>query len=164
MQPIQLTPIASTFLIIGYIVFSLLTFGVLAALAWGVFRLNTELEKLNAKADPLLGKTDEILGLVSEKVTTIGTSAENILVQSEAMTGNLTAKVDQTASAVQKTVHAPLIGLNALLAGVQYGATVFRQGNKQRSKPREEKQKLAATLEGKAVSKLASIETIETGE
>jgi hypothetical protein len=148
MQPIQLSPIASTFLIVGYIVFSLLTLGALAALAWGVFRLNAELEKLHAKADPLLGKTDEILSLVSEKVTTIGASAESILLQGEAMTGNLTAKVDQTASAVQKTVHAPLIGLNALLAGVQHGATVFRQGNKQRSK----KQKLAATLEGKVVS------------
>jgi predicted PurR-regulated permease PerM len=152
MQPIQLSPIATTFLVVGYVVFSLLTLGALGALAWGVFRLNTELEKLHAKADPLLGKTDEILGLVSEKVTTIGTSAENILLQSEAMTGNLTAKVDQTASAVQKTVHAPLISINALLAGVQHGATVFRQGSKQRNKRREQKQKLAATLEGKSVS------------
>jgi predicted PurR-regulated permease PerM len=148
MQPIQLSPLATTFLVVGYVVFSLLTLGALGALAWGVFRLNAELEKLNAKADPLLGKTDEILGLVSEKITTIGASAESILVQGEAMTGNLTAKVDQTASAVQKTVHAPLIGLNALLSGVQHGATVFRQGSKRQKR----QQKLAATLEGKVVS------------
>ena len=148
MQLIQLSPIASTFLIVGYIVFSLLTLGALSGLAWGVFRLNTELEKLNAKADPLLGKTDEILGLVSEKVTTIGASAENILVQGEAMTGSLSAKVDETASAVQKTVHAPLIGLNALIVGVQHGARVFQRGMKKR--PRL--QKLPATLQGRFVS------------
>jgi predicted PurR-regulated permease PerM len=155
MQPIQLSPIASTFLIVGYVVFSLLTLGSLAGLAWGVFRLNGELEKLNAKADPLLGKTDEILGLVSEKVMTVGTSAEHILLQSEAMTGNLTQKVDQTASAVQKTIYAPLISLNALLAGVQHGATVFRQSNKAGNKSANKSVKKiqqSATLHGQVAS------------
>jgi hypothetical protein len=152
MQPIQLTPIASTFLIVGYIVFSLLTLGVLVGLTWGVFRLNRELEKLNAKADPLLGKTDEILGLVSEKVMTLGASAESILIQSEAMTGNVSARVDQTASAVQKTVHAPLISINAFLAGVQHGANVFRQGGKKERKNILRAPRIAATLDGNTLS------------
>lgn len=116
---------ASTVLVIGFIVLSLVTAVALAGLAFGLTKISSLLEQLTTQAEPVLGKTEEILTVVSDKVASIGDRAEGILAQGEEAAESVHDKVDKTATAVQRTVHAPIIGLNSLAAGLSEGIKAF---------------------------------------
>jgi uncharacterized protein YoxC len=126
-----LNPIASTFLVVFYLLSGLILIGLLAALAFLVFKLNALLEKYERKIDPLLAKADEVLTTTTEKVNSIGTKAEEILTQGEELTEMVHTRVDTTTQAVQKTVFTPLIGVNSLIAGVKRGAETFARRQQQ---------------------------------
>jgi len=122
---VQLSEAASWLLVIGYIILSLGTAALLGAVAFGLSKLNAKLEDLSAKAEPLLAKTDHILTLTNDKITSIGDKAEGILTQGEETAESVHEKVDKTATAVQRTVYAPIIGLNSFAAGVSRGVETF---------------------------------------
>jgi len=122
---VQLSETASWLLVIGYLVLSLGTIVLLGAVAVGLSKLNAKLEDLTVKAEPLLAKTDQILTLANDKITSIGDKAEGILTQGEETAESVHEKVDKTATAVQRTVYAPIIGLNSFAAGVSRGVETF---------------------------------------
>jgi hypothetical protein len=120
-----LHPVASAVLVIGYILLSLCTAAALGLLAFGVSKLNAKLEELTAKVDPLLTRADEMLTLTNDKLSAIGDRAEEVLARGEETAESVHQKVDKTATAVQRTIHAPIIGLNSLAAGVSRGVETF---------------------------------------
>lgn len=132
-QIVELNPVASWFLVIGFIVFALVTAGALVGLALALRTLNTKLEDLIGRAEPLLIKADDLLTLTNTKLASIGDKAEGILAQGEETAENVHHRVDKTATAVQRTIHAPIIGLNSLAAGISRGVATF--GNLQRGVP-----------------------------
>lgn len=124
---VDLNPVSSTILVGTFLLLSLGTFVVFLLLALGLNRLNTKLEELTARVDPLLAKTDQILTVTNDKITSLGDKAEGILAQGEEVAENVHHKVDRTATAVQRTIHAPIIGINSLAAGVTRGVETFGQ-------------------------------------
>jgi len=122
---VQLSESASWLLVIGYLVLSLVSAGGLLALGLALNKLSAKLEDLTAKAEPLLAKTDHILTLTNDKITSIGDKAEGILTQGEETAESVHEKVDKTATAVQRTVYAPIISLNSFAAGVSRGVETF---------------------------------------
>ena len=103
----------------------LLLTAIFVVIGFGFKKLNDKIEQMLPKVDPILSKADQTLLVVNEKITSIGDKAEHIVTQGEEVAGNVHLKVDQTATAVQKTVHKPLIALNALAAGVSRGVKTF---------------------------------------
>jgi uncharacterized protein YoxC len=136
-QTVDLNPVASAFLVAGYLVTSLLMAGAFLVIALGLGRLNAKLDDLIAKLDPVLSKTDQILSTTNDKLASIGDKAEEILVQGEGVAETVHSKVDKTATAVQRTIHAPIIGLNSFAAGVS-GASKRSAAFKRRAARRRE--------------------------
>jgi hypothetical protein len=128
---VQLSETASWLLVIGYVFCSLVTAGALFGMWMALRALNAKLEDLVAKADPLLAKTDEILTVTHDKIASIGDKAEEILAQGEETAESVHHKVDKTATAVQRTIHAPIIGVNSLAAGISRGVETFGKLQKQ---------------------------------
>jgi len=124
-KTVTLTPWASAILVVGYIVLSLISVMAFAAIALVLSKLNARLEALTAKVDPLLGKADEILTVTNEKIASIGDKTEGILAHGEETAESVHEKVDRTAVAVQRTVHAPIIAMNSFAAGVSRGVSTF---------------------------------------
>ena len=121
----ELNPIASWVLVIFFLVSALVGLIALLALAKALQMLNAKLEDLTSKVDPLLQKADQILTITNEKIVSIGDKTEGILIQGEETAENVHEKVDRTAVAVQRTVYAPIIGLNSFAAGVSRGVRTF---------------------------------------
>ena len=121
----ELNSAAAWVLVIGYILCAVTTTVLLAGLVYALSKLTAKLEELLAKADPLLAKVDEALTVTNEKITSIGDRAEGILAQGEETAESVHHKVDRTATAVQRTIHTPIIGLNSFAAGVSRGVQTF---------------------------------------
>jgi len=120
-----LGPWASTALVIFYILSSVVLLSLIAAVGYLVWRLNTILERYEGKIEPVLNKADAVLTLIGEKTDSIGGKAEHLLSQGEEMAGSVHEKVDQTATIVQRTVNAPIIGINSFATAVTEGLTMF---------------------------------------
>lgn len=127
MTPVQLSGPASTALVIFFAVASFTLVGLLAAVAYLIWKLNLTIEGYRSQLDPLLSKVEATLALTTEKVNSIGDKTERILVQGEATATVVQQRVDTTTAVLQKTVNAPVIGLNSLLSGVTQGWQTFRQ-------------------------------------
>jgi uncharacterized protein YoxC len=134
---VQLNPAASAVLVIFYLVLSLVVIALLLVLVMALVKLNAKLEALESRLNPMLDKAEEILTVTSDKVSTIGDRTEEILSQGEAITETVHDRVDRTSIAVQRTIHAPLIGLNSLAAGLTRGLHTFSRLQQERS-PLEE--------------------------
>lgn len=163
-----LNAIASTALVIGYIFCALVTAIALGAIAFALTKLNGKIEELTAKLDPLLTKVDDTLSMVNDKVASIGDKAEGILAQGEETAESVHHKVDMTATAVQRTIHAPIIGINSLMAGVSRGVETF--GKLQRTAPEAGADGAEAQAQGnnghrraESVAALAGKETLDGG-
>lgn len=120
-----LNPVASTVIVISVIFCMLFSLGVLIFIARALQALNTRLTDITAKVEPLLIKADDILTVTGEKIHSIGDKAEGILAQGEEVAETVHEKVDRTATTVQRAVHAPLINLNSLAAGLSQGMATF---------------------------------------
>jgi hypothetical protein len=118
MNPVQLNPWASSVLVIFYIVLAIILLCLVGFLAWCISKMNALLEEYRAKIDPLLEKADRVLTVTGDKVNSIGGKAETILTQGEEVATSVHERVDRTAAVVQRTVNAPLIGINSLAAGM----------------------------------------------
>jgi len=122
---VQLNAIASWLLVIGYLIGGLIVASALVMMALALQKLNAKLDEVVSKIDPHLTKADEILTITNDKIASIGDKAEEILAQGEETAENVHHKVDQTATVVQRTIHAPIISLNSLAAGVSRGMETF---------------------------------------
>lgn len=122
-----LNPVASTFLIVFYVLASLVLVGLVAFAAWMVWKLHNILEKYEARINPVIDKADQVLTLINEKVDTIGGKAESILTQGEEMAESVHEKVDRTATTVQRTINAPIIKANSWAAALRQGFSTFAQ-------------------------------------
>jgi hypothetical protein len=120
-----LNPVATSILVIFYLVASLVLIVLIGVTAYLLFRVNTVLEAFQARLDPLLTKADVLLATATEKVDSIGGKTEAILGEAEATAGAAHDRVERTAAVVQQTVSRPIVGVNALVAGVTRGAATF---------------------------------------
>jgi len=123
---VQLNPVASTVLVVFYLVTSVSLVAILGFFLYSLNKLNAKLESLEAKVDPLVIKAEEILTLTNEKIVTLGERTEGILTHSEAVAEEVHDKVERTATGVQRTINAPIIGLNSVAAGLVQGLQTFR--------------------------------------
>ena len=121
----QLDPVASTVIVVFSMIGMLITSFAGICLWLVVRRLTVLVESYQAKIDPVLDKADVLLAMATEKLSSIGGKTEAVLAQTEAMTANVHDKVDKTATIVQRTVNAPIIGINSVWAGVSRGVKTF---------------------------------------
>ena len=121
-----LNPVTSNLMIAWYLGFSLILTVVIIGLTVLLHRLNTRLEALTAQVEPLLQKAEATLVLANEKLASIGSTTESLLAHGDAVAATVEAKTEVTTRLVQRTIHAPFVSLNALLAGVIAGARVLR--------------------------------------
>lgn len=121
----MLNPVASTIITLFAILSMLVFIGAMAGIALALNKVNAKLEELTVKIDPLLTKADQILTVTNEKITSIGDKTEGILQQGEEVAETVHEKVDRTATSVQRVVHAPIIRLNSLAAGLTRGMETF---------------------------------------
>jgi len=126
----QLNPIASGLLVFVCVLALALSVVLNFLLVFALGKANLLLESYQSKVDPILTKLDSILVLAQDKLVTVGGQTEAILEQGEEMTGNVQERVERTSIVVQRTVNAPLIGINSIWAGLARGVKTF--GNLQR--------------------------------
>lgn len=123
----QLNPVASTVMVIFYLVTSVVLVAILGFLLYSLVKLNEKLGLLEAKVEPLLVKAEEILTLTNSKIVSLGEHTEGILTHGEAVAEDVHEKVERTAVNVQRTINAPIIGLNSAAAGLAQGLQTFRR-------------------------------------
>ena len=121
----QLNPVARAVLVVFYLVTSIALAAILGFFLYSLIKLNEKLESLEGKINPLLVKTEEILTLTNEKIVSLGKRTDSILTHGEAVAEGVHDKVDRTATSVQRTVNAPIIGLNSIAVGLMHGLQTF---------------------------------------
>jgi hypothetical protein len=122
---IQLNAWSSTILVIFFVVCALVQIGLIGLVVYLILWLNRLLTEYQQKIDPILIKADHALTIIADKADSIGGKAESLLAQSEEVAESVHEKVDRTAIAVQKTINAPIIGANSLVAGFTRGLLTF---------------------------------------
>jgi uncharacterized protein YoxC len=105
--------------------FAIVTVGLLGAIAFALNKLVNAIDKLVDKADPVIGKATDVIETVQRVTTNVGEKADQILTKGEALTDNVTDRVEKTAGVVQKSVTGPLISLSSLITGVSKGFSVY---------------------------------------
>lgn len=115
--------LTSLFVFVG--LFAIITVGLLGALVFALMKLQKQVDTLTGKLDPVIGKASDTLDTVQRVTQNVGEKADTILTRGEALTENVSGKVETTAGMVQKTVTTPLIGLSSLIAGVSKGFSVY---------------------------------------
>lgn len=129
----MLNPVASSVLVISYLVLAILMCGLLGAICFALLKLNARLDDFSHRLDPLLQKADDALTITTETVEMLGSRAESVLSQSEAAVETVHEKVDRTAIAVQQVVNTPIIKANSIVAGVSRGFSTFARLQKHTS-------------------------------
>ncbi|HVK06236.1 MAG TPA: DUF948 domain-containing protein [Armatimonadaceae bacterium] len=132
----QLNPVASTVVVAFFLVLSVILVGLLAALIIIMARLNAKLEEVTTRVDPLLNRVETLMVEANDRLNTIGDKAEVILTQGEAVATTVHDRVDRTATAVTRTVNAPLIGINSIAAGLSAGWEAFTHSSRRRADSR----------------------------
>lgn len=118
---------ASLFVFVG--LFAIITVGLLGALVFALTKLQKQIDKLTGKIDPLIGKATDVVETVQRVTMSVGEKADTILTRGEALTENVSDKVEKTAGVVQTTVTTPLINLSSLLAGISRGFSVYSRAS-----------------------------------
>ena len=121
----QLNPMASWVLVSIFLIESLVVIGLLLVLVVLLYKGLAQLEALTTRMEPSLDKADAVLKVTTEKISSVGERLEEILTHGEAVAETVYEKVDRTSTAVQKTIHAPIIRLNSLAAGISRGLNTF---------------------------------------
>ena len=116
---------ASNFIVIWYLVASVLNILALGALAYALIRVHTALNQLTTRVEPLLDKADTILGQANDQLEKVSSSATNILNHGENITATLQTQTEKTSAQISKTIYRPFISVNALLSGVSEGAKTY---------------------------------------
>ena len=120
-----MTIAATTSLFIFVGLFALITVGLLGAMAFALSKLVKTLDNVVGKIDPVLSKATDAIETVQRVTSNVGEKADQILTKGEALTDNVSDKVERTADVVQKSVTGPLINLSSLITGVSKGFSVY---------------------------------------
>ena len=105
--------------------FSLVTVGLLGAIALAISKLANLLEKGLDKVDPVIVKTTSVIDTVQRVTTNIGAKADQVLVKGEALTDDVSGRVEKTAGVVQSAVIKPLIDVSSIISGISKGFQVY---------------------------------------
>ncbi len=124
----------SLFIFVG--LFALITVGLLGAMAFALNKLVKLLDTVVNKIDPVVNKATDVIETVQRVTTNVGEKADQILTKGEALTDNVTDRVEKTAGVVQKSVTGPLISLSSLITGVSKGFSVYTHSSNGSSKVR----------------------------
>lgn len=127
----NLNVVSSNLLIAWYLGLSLVLTIAVVGLTVALHRLNERLEALTSQLEPTLQKADQALALANEKLVTLTSATESVLAHTDAVAATVEAKTETTTRLVQKTIHAPFIGVNALVAGVLVGAKTLAANGRQ---------------------------------
>lgn len=135
----MLTTWASLSLIIFVAIFSLIAVGALVGVAFALNKLQQQVGNLTAKAEPVIAKASATLDTVQRVTVSVGDKADTILTRGEALTENVSHKVETTATVVENAVTKPLINLSSLIAGVSKGVSVYSHGGTNGKEERAQK-------------------------
>jgi len=124
----MLSTVATFSLFVFVTIFSLIAVGALVALAFALNKLQQQVEKLTTKVEPVIAKASTTLDTVQRVTVSVGDKADTILTRGEALTENVSHKVETTATVVENAVTKPLINLSSLIAGVSKGVSVYSHG------------------------------------
>jgi len=113
-----------TLLLFGGI-FSLVTVGLLGAIAFALSKMVGLLNTATEKLDPVIVKATGVIETVQRVTTNVGEKADQILTKGETLTDDVSERVEKTAGVVQSAVTGPLINLSSLIAGVTKGFSVY---------------------------------------
>ena len=127
----------SLFIFVG--LFALITVGLLGAMAFALMKLVSLLDKVVSKIDPVIAKATDTIETVQRVTTNVGVKADQILTKGEALTDNVSDRVEKTAGVVQKSVTEPLIKLSSLITGVSKGFSVYTHSSAEKAKAHQEK-------------------------
>jgi len=116
--------------------FAIVTVGLLGATAFALNKLVNALDKLVDKVDPVISKATDVIETVQRVATNVGEKADHILTKGEALTDDVTNRVERTAGTVQKSVTEPLIKISSLITGVSKGISVYTGSSNGSSKQR----------------------------
>jgi len=105
--------------------FSLVTVGLLGAIALAISKLVSLLEKGLDKVDPVIAKTTNAIDTVQRVTTNIGVKADQVLVKGETLTDDVSGRVEKTAGVVQSAVIGPLINVSSIINGISKGFQVY---------------------------------------
>jgi len=126
----QLNGVASTILVVWFVISSLALIGLLAVIAVALTKLQVKLEEVATKAEPIFAKTDALVQLADEKLRVVGERAETLLTTGEEIATTMQVRVEQTGGTVQRTVNAPLIQANAVASGLTRAWETFTRREK----------------------------------
>jgi len=127
----------SLFIFVG--LFALITVGLLGAMAFALMKLVSLLDKVVSKIDPVIAKATDTIETVQRVTTNVGEKADQILTKGEALTDNVSDRVEKTAGVVQKSVTEPLTKLSSLITGVSKGFSVYTHSSAEKAKAHQEK-------------------------
>ena len=102
-------------------------------------KLVSLLDKVVSKIDPVIAKATDTIETVQRVTTNVGEKADQILTKGEALTDNVSDRVEKTAGVVQKSVTEPLIKLSSLITGVSKGFSVYTHSSAEKAKAHQEK-------------------------
>ena len=122
----------SLFIFVG--LFALITVGLLGAMAFALNKLVKLLDTMVSKIDPVIVKATDTIETVQRVTSNVGEKADQILTKGEALTDNVTDRVEKTAGVVQKSVTGPLISLSSLITGISKGFSVYTSPPSERAK------------------------------
>ena len=106
-------------------IFSLITVGLLGAIAFALSKMVTLLDTATNKMDPLIVKATDAIETVQRVTNNVGAKADQLLVKGEALTDDVSGRVEKTAGVVQSAVVGPLINLSSIISGVSKGFAVY---------------------------------------
>ena len=125
------------FLFVGF--FAIVTVALLGAMAFALNKLVNTLDTVVNKIDPVLSKATDTIEIVQRVTSNVGEKADQILTKGEALTDNVSTRVEKTAGVVQKSVTEPLINLSSLITGVSKGFSVYTSSSAERAKAHQGK-------------------------
>ncbi|MGI4787263.1 MAG: hypothetical protein ACRYFS_00285 [Janthinobacterium lividum] len=115
--------------------FSLITVGLLGAIAFALRKMVTLLDTATNKLDPMIVKATDAIETVQRVTNNVGAKADQLLVKGEALTDDVSDRVEKTAGVVQSAVIGPLINLSSIINGVSKGFAVYsRSGSENGTK------------------------------
>ncbi len=123
--------------------FSIITVGLLGAIAFALSKMVSLLDGVTNKLDPVIAKTTDAIETVQRVTNTVGQRADVLLVKGEALTDDVSGRVEKTAGVVQSAVIGPLINISSLITGISKGVSVY-------TKPRTPSEAQVVELEVRA--------------
>ena len=105
--------------------FAIVTVGLLGVMAFALTKLVKLLDTVTNKLDPVIAKATDTIETVQRVTTNVGEKADQILTKGEALTDNVSGRVEKTADVVQHAVTEPLINLSSLITGISKGFSVY---------------------------------------